>query len=63
MTGIDDDDGDDVLRSMGISNHSMPSVICKVGLSRKSRGGHVGWIHSLSVHVVGCPNILCCRVS
>jgi len=62
MTGIDDDDDDD-LRSMDISNHSVSSVICKVGLSRKSRGGHVGWLHSLSVQVVVCPNILYCRVS
>jgi len=48
---------------MDISNHTVTSVICKVGLSRTSRGGHVGWHHLLSVHVVRCPNILYCRVS
>jgi len=50
MTRIDDDD--DVLHSMDISNHSVPSVICKVGLSRKSRVGHAGWLHSLSVNLL-----------
>jgi hypothetical protein len=51
-----------VLRIMDISNHTVPSVMCKVGLSRTSRGGHGGRHHLLSVHVVGCPNILYCRV-